>query len=447
MARSFALFARACTALSLIDRNLDKPAGLQVRDAAPTLDTIARAVEQLRASNDEAIKLRMTKDQVDPLIEERTAKINTDISGLQAQIDEIEKRAKRAGEPAKDKDGNDIPGANPEYRAAFRNWLIRGDRTSQADMELLNKRAMTAGNATEGGYITAPEIDTEVLRLARNDGSLRGVAATRQVSGAVYSQPVANNDNAAGWVSELGGRPITQAVTFGGITIETHEIYAMPAASQTLLDDAFINVESEIAVQTNEQFWEVEATAFITGDGIGKPQGLVLPSAKLTVETGSTAAAQGKLGIVKSGSTSDVSTGTSGAAPYGDALIKLTTRLKSRYRTNARFRMNRFTEEKVRLLKDDNGAYIWRQGLTEKQPSVLLGHPVDIDDHMPDIADGALPIFFGDFGQAYLIVDRIGMRMLRDPFTSKPYVLFYTTKRVGGGYRKTEALKALQTAV
>lgn len=436
------LFLRASSALAAVaagfDRNTLKPAALQTRDA-PTMETLARAVEQMRQSNDEAIKLRMTKDQVDPLIEERTKKLNDNIDAVQRQLDEIVTKFNRSGAPAaKDKDGNDIPGADPEYRKQFNDWLRRG-----ADTPELQKRAMTAGSNVEGGYITSPEIDTEITRFARTDGNLRAVANVRQISGGSYSKPTANNDNAAGWVAELEGRPVTQAVTFGGVTIQVHECYAMPAATQTLLDDAWTNVESLIAEETNEAFWELEAQAWIDGSGNGRPQGLILPSGKITVETGSTAAVQGKLGVVKSGSASAL---ISGSVKVGDGLIAVQTRLKSRYLSNARWRMNRFTLAEVRKLKDQNDQYVWQPGLTAGVGSTILGYPVDTDDHMPAIADGAIPILFGDFRAAYTIVDRMGIRMLRDPYSSKPYVLFYTTKRVGGGYIKTEAMKGYQTA-
>jgi HK97 family phage major capsid protein len=426
-------------------RNALKPAGLQVREAV-TPDAIMRAFEAFKTANDERLKAIESR-KADPLLEDKTNRINDALTALQTELnkrneelnkraDEIEAMAKRAGAPRREEP--EIPGADPQYRTAFNDWVRRG-----TDAEPLQKRAMSAGSNVEGGYITSPEIDTEIARLARTDGNLRNVARVRTISGGSYSKPVANNNNAAGWVAELEGRPLTSTVTFGGVTIGVHEMYASPAASQTILDDAFTNVESFIAEETSEAFWELEASAFIIGNGVGKPQGIILPSTKLTLETGVTEAVQGKLGYVKSGADTAL---FSGASPVADAIIDLQTRLKARYLSNARFRCSRFTKGELRKIKDDHDHYIWQPGMQAGAPDVLLGYPLDIDDHMPAIAQNAIPLLFGDFREAYTIVDRIGIRMLRDPYTNKPYVVFYSTKRLGGGYIKTEAMKGLMTA-
>ncbi len=223
--------------------------------------------------------------------------------------------------------------------------------------------------------------------------------------------------------------------TFKPLDFDVGEIYANPAATQTILDDAEINLESWLANEVETEFSLQETKAFISGDGDKKPHGL------LTYAEGAANAKRHPLGaieVIPSGDANKITT---------DALIDLTDALPQTLGQNASFMMNRKTRGAVRKLKDADGNYIWQPSLQQGVPPTLLGYPVHIISEMPDVAANSLPIAFGDYKRAYVIIDRIGVRVLRDPFSKKPYIQFYTTKRVGGGVDNPEAVKLLKITV
>lgn len=410
----------------------DVPGVVEVRKAVDTLQT---AWSEYRSTNDTRLAALEKKGGADPLDIEKLNKLDAALSEMQKRCDELELKSKRPGAPAAD----DVPGADPEYRTAFHSFLRRGEQALQAPQHaMLQKRAMSAGDNTEGGYLTNPELDREVAKLARNMSSARQLFGVRSVGASVFTKPMSKSNASTGWVGETDGRPQTNPSDLIAVSIPTHEIYANVYATQTILDDAFINLEQFIAEEAVEAFDDGEGDAFFTGNGVNKPRGLL--SLDVTVETGATRAAQGKLGVVKSGSATTFGTKL-------DVFIDLISRLRPRYRQNAQFLWNTLTEAPIRKVKDDNGNYMWQPSNAAGVPATFMGYRVSVADHMPDIADGAIPVAFGDFKRGYLIVDRVGMRTLRDPFSVKPYVLFYMTKRVGGAPLITEAYKGLQTAV
>jgi HK97 family phage major capsid protein len=240
------------------------------------------------------------------------------------------------------------------------------------------------------------------------------------------------NEASSGWVGETDTRSETNTPQLGKWRIPTHELYAKPTATQKLLDDAEINMEAWLAGKVAEKFARDEATAFVTGSGIGRPRGF------LTYASGTTLP----------GTIERFDTGVNGAfaaAPNGgDVLINALYGLKAQYRANATWFMNRATTTLVRKLKDQDGAYLWSPGIAAGQPATLLGYPVAAFEDMPSPATDSLSIAVGDMREAYQIVDRIGIRTLRDPFSSKPYVEFYTTKRVGGDVVNFEAIKLIE---
>ena len=210
----------------------------------------------------------------------------------------------------------------------------------------------------------------------------------------------------------------------------------MPAATLRLLDDAAVDIESWLAADMRAAFARQESAAFVSGNGVGRPKGFLAYGA---VPDG--AWAWGQLGYV--------ATGTAGAFPAAnpaDCLLDLVFSLKAPYRRRARFVMNRLTQASVRKLKNADGDYLWQPTLGAVLEPTLLGYPMTDCEEMPDIAAGSLALAFGDFARGYLVVDRAGINVLRDPFTAKPYVLFYTTKRVGGGVQDFNAIKLLKFA-
>jgi len=265
---------------------------------------------------------------------------------------------------------------------------------------------------------------------------MRALATVRQVSGAVLKKPFALAGLSTGWVAETAARPQTNTPQLAEMSFPTMELYAMPAATQGLLDDSAVDIEAWIAAEVDVAFAEQEGTAFISGDGVNKPKGV------LAYETVANASyAWGKIGYL--------ATGAAGAfASTGplDVLIDTIYSLKAGHRQNGRFLMNRKTQASLRRFKDTTGNYIWQPPASAGQAAALMGFPVAEAEDMPDVAANSMAIAFGDFRAGYLVVDRTGIRILRDPYSAKPYVLFYTTKRVGGGVQNFEAIKLVKFA-
>jgi len=263
---------------------------------------------------------------------------------------------------------------------------------------------------------------------------IRSIAAVRKIGSGSLKKAMSEGGAATGWVAENASRPETTAPTLSLMEFPAMELYAMPAATQSLLDDGFVDLEAWVADEVQTVFAEQESAAFVNGDGVARPRGFLSYN---KVANGSYT--WGNVGYV--------ATGTDGAfdsSNPSDDLIDLIYTPKQGYRANARFVMNRSTQGTIRKFKDGDGNYIWQPGLTAGQPATLMGYPVIESEDMPDIASDSYSIAFGDFSRGYLIVDRMGIQILRDPYSSKPFVLFYTTKRVGGGIQNFEAIKLMK---
>ena len=295
---------------------------------------------------------------------------------------------------------------------------------------------MAAGTDADGGYLVPEETEREIGRRLAALSPIRAIASVRQVSSSVYRKPFLASGPAVGWVAETAARSQTASPVLDELTFPAMELYAMPAATQTLLDDAAVNLDEWLAVEVEAAFAAQEGTAFVTGDGDGKPTGF------LSYDTVAEASWEwGKLGFVATGQAGDFpSTGPA------DPLVDLVYALKAGYRQNGAFVMNRRSQAAVRKLKDENGQYLWAPPTAPGTPPSLMNFPVHEAEDMPAIAPDALAIAFGDFRRGYLVVDRAGVRVLRDPYSAKPYVLFYTTKRVGGGVQDFDAIKFLKFA-
>jgi len=411
------------------------PTGIKLR-RDPTVADVMAAFEQFKSTNDAEIKALKDRGAADPLVTDKLNKIDAFMTDAQAQLDDLAKRQARAGAPA---EGEKQDPEAIQYRSDFHAYFRRGVET-----ERLQKRAMSVADNSQGGYFTSIEVDNEISKLARDASPVREIATVSQISGTAWKKRVSKSNNSSGWVGEQSDRPATNTNDFVEVTITPHEIYAMPQATQNLLDDATLNIDAWIAEETNAEFSRAEGEAFVIGNGLNRPQGLVPGANDITLETDTSFAAQGKVGYLKTGSTSLL--GATAGVAEADKLIDLQTQLRDQYQPNARWLMNRFTLRNVRKIKDDNDQYIWQPGLDRGSPGMILGKPYTILDHMPAIGSNNIPVMYGDFRQFYRVIDRIGVRILRDPFSLKPYVLFYTTKRVGGGRVLTEAAKALRCA-
>lgn len=335
----------------------------------------------------------------------------------------------------------------PKYSEAFASYFRKGlEESTLREANATGYRAtvhaaMSIGDPSSGGYLAPTEWDRKIQQELLATSPFRRIAQVQSTTVNAYSTLWNNRGFTSGWVGETATRPETTSGTFSSLEFAHGEIYANPAISQRLLDDADFDVAQFIASSVSEEFGVEEDLAFISGDGTNKPRGL------LTYVTGGASAGVhpgGNLAIVNTGDASSL--GTSSTAIV-DKLIDFSYGLTSPYRSNGTWLMNSLTAATLAKLKDADGNLIWRESLSVGQPSTMLGRPVEIDENMPAIAAGSMPIAFGDFNRGYLINDRMGTRVLRDPYTNKPYVHFYTTKRVGGGVLDPKAIRLLKVSV
>ena len=402
-----------------------------------TIAAIGTAFEEFKAENDKKLKEIEAKGTSDAVLNEKVDKINADITKLNEMKAELEKLDKAVSRMNLPPGGGStvIDKAMTEHKAAFEKWFREGGESNLAAVKKLQVEAsLSTLSDPDGGYIVAPpEFDKAIDRVAGTISIMRNLATVRTIGTNEYKKIVNIGGTSSGWVAEKESRTETDTPSLKEIAINMKEIYAEPGCTQLSLDDSYMDLPSWLADEVSTEFNEEEGEAFVTGDGVAKPHGI----AGYTMVANSSYA-WGSIGYVAGGHATLLNN--------ADKLLSLQHALKSSYRNGATFLMNDSTCEKIRTLKDGDGNYLWRAGLMENAPDTLLGKPVAYDDNVADIGAGEYPLFFGNFKRAYLILDRMGIRILRDPYTSKGNVLFYTTKRVGGGIILYEALKALKIA-
>ncbi|MEE9347594.1 MAG: phage major capsid protein, partial [Robiginitomaculum sp.] len=320
-----------------------------------------------------------------------------------------------------------------EAKSAWSGYIRTGDGSALASLE---GKSLTSSVDSEGGYIAPAETESRIDMALSTASPFRAISSVRRVGAGIFKKPVSAGGASSGWAGETDARPETDAPALELLEFPAGELYAMPAATQMLLDDGVADVDQWLADEVRDVFASQETAAFVSGNGVNKPKGLLNYTASPDAS-----AIWGELGYIATG----VDGGFDSSAPV-DALIDLIYAPKSRYRTGASFMMNRRTVAALRKFKDADGNYIWQAATEAGQPSTLLGYPVIEAEDMPDITADSYSIAFGDFRRGYLIVDRQGVRVLRDPYSAKPYVLFYTTKRVGGGVQDFNAIKLLKFA-
>jgi HK97 family phage major capsid protein len=387
-------------------------------------DALMRAFEEFKTANDARLDA-IERNRGDVLLEEKVDRIDRALTEQKSLIERAALAGRRPGLAADQ--------TLSEHKSAWNAYLRRGDLSALTQFE--SKALSVVGDPTpggaDGGYVAPPELDRMIESRLRQVSPMREIATVRTTGANVFKKPISLTAAGAGWVAETAARTQTSSPTLALLEFPTAELYANLAATQTLLDDSFVNLEEWIASEVEEAFAGQERAAFVNGDGDNKPRGFLDYDA---VAEGSHV--WGKIGHILTGAD-----GGFGTTPV-DKLIDLIYAPKTQYRQNARFVMNRKTVSAVRKLKDGDDRYIWEPN--DSGGSTLLGYPVTEIEDMPDIATDARPIAFGDFARAYLIVDRAGVRVLRDPYSAKPYVLFYVTKRVGGGVQNFDAIKALK---
>lgn len=391
-------------------------------------DDFLYAFESFKTANDQRLS-ELEKRSADVLTEEKVDRINRAIASQKERLDQLVLDANRPALTGAEQ--KSIRPDQREHKAAFDRYMRKGDTSGFGRMEW---KAMDGTTSADGGYTIPVEIEQTIDRVMKNVSPMRSICSVRQIGSNTYRKPIATSEAAAGWVAETGSRAQTDTPTLTAIDFTTMELYAMPAATQSLLEDSQVDIESWLADEVRDVFAEMEGAAFISGDGSTEPTGLLSGTPVADASW-----AWGELGYIATG----VDAAFASSNPT-DTLITLAYAPKQAYRTNGTWLMNRTTESEVRAFKDDNGNYIWQPGATAGQPPTLLGYPVAEADDMPDIASDSFSIAFGDFARGYLIIDRAGIQVLRDPYSAKPYVLFYTTKRVGGGIQNYEAIKLLK---
>ncbi|MDP3735850.1 MAG: phage major capsid protein [Hyphomonadaceae bacterium] len=407
-----------------IETKMNAPSGANADARAITAEMMA-AFEALKAANDARLDEIERRGAADPLVDAKLQKIE---ASLDRQRTALERLALEQARPAI---GEEASKGDTEHKSAWGAYLRRGD---EAGLHRIDFKSLNVGTEAQGGYVAPPELDRLIEQRLMASSPMRQIASVRQTSATVFRKPVSLGAQSA-WTAETGSRAETMAPTLDLLEFPAAELYAMPAATQTLLDDAYADIDEWLAEEVEQSFASQESAAFVTGNGSNKPKGFLdydmIADASHAWE---------KIGFILSGGA-----GAFASSDPADKLIDLIYALKSQFRANARFVMNRRTVSAVRKLKDGDDNYLWRPGMAGESAS-LLGYPVTEIEDMPDIAAGSFSIAFGDFRRGYLIVDRQGARVLRDPYSVKPYVMFYTTKRVGGGVQNFDAIKVMKFA-
>lgn len=392
-------------------------------------DDFMRAFEAFKDTNDRRLAEVERRMGADAVTEQKLDRIGRALDDHKRVVDDLAHKAARPrldGAPHR-------AGYHSRERAAFDGYVRKGDT---AGLLALEGKALSVGTGADGGYLVPPETEAAINRAVKDISPIRAIATVRQVSGSVLKKPFSLTGPGTGWVAETAARPETTTPTLAELSFPTGELYAMPAATQALLDDAAVDVDQWIAEEVRVAFAEQEGTAFVAGNGSNKPKGF-LDYTKVANASWT----WGNIGFI--------TTGAAGAFPAAaptDKLIDLAYTVRSGYRANASWAMSRATQSVIRKFKDADNNYIWQPSAKPGEPPTLLGQPVAESEDMPAIASDSYSIAFGDFRRGYLIVDRIGINVLRDPYSSKPYVLFYTTKRVGGGVQDFNAIKLLKFA-
>lgn len=428
---------------------------IDINEVKTAIVDVQTAFSEFKNTLDVQMKEQMQK-HFDPLLDEKLGKIEEEMGKKQEAIDKLYAQNRRKnvfldGKPvdmdeldAKALDwaqlnakrqGTQINEYNnenmDEYKSAFNRYLRKDDRVITAD----EQKALSVGSDPDGGYMVHPDMAGRVVSRIFETSPIRNYASVQVISTDALEGDYDTDEASSGWVGETAGRPETATPQTDVWRIPVHEQYAMPKATQKLLDDASVDMEAWLARKVADKMSREENTAFVNGNGTNKPRGIL---------TYPNVASPGDYEI---GAIEQFKTGVNGGfavAPNGgDVLIDMVYGLKTQYRANGIWFMNRGTTGEVRKLKDGDGNYLWQPSAQAGEPATLMGYGAVNFEDMPAISTGSLSMGFGDIAAAYQIVDRMGFRVLRDPYTAKPFVLFYTTKRVGGDVLDFDAIRLL----
>jgi HK97 family phage major capsid protein len=390
-----------------------------VSDPKVMIGQLQAAFEEFKKTNDEKLKAK-----ADVVVDEKVQRLDAAIDGFQATIDEL--NARIAAGPA----GSSQGPRDPEYTAEFNSYFARGVESKRLD----EVRASATKTDGEGGYLAPIEWDRTITTALKQVSPIRQYANVISISGAGFSKVISDGATVSGWVGETAARPATGTPGLSALNFPLGELYANPAASQGLIDDAEVNIEEWLAGEVRTEFARQEGIAFLSGDGANKPHGI------LTYVTGAANAARHPLGAI------EVVNSGAAAAVTADGVLDMIYELPEEFEANAKMFMNRRVAGSLRKLKNSNGDYLWQPSLAAGQPSTFSGEAIVHLPAMPAVAANNIAMLYGDMDETYQVIDRIGVRVLRDPFTNKPFVHFYTTKRVGGGVKNPQSMRALKVA-
>jgi HK97 family phage major capsid protein len=381
-------------------------------DTVNTINALNTAFEEFKSTNDQKLAELATKGAVDGLIEAKLASINETINELQI------KAQRPTGTSANDQ-------AEVEHKNAFNAWARKG--VGEYELEAIEKKAVTLGTGgdSSGGFLVPKLQEAGIREDLRTLSPIRSRATVVSTTADTYSFLLNARGMQTGWVGETDARPETATPTITETKVPGGEIYANPAVSQRALDDAAFNLEEWMVTNISEEMAIEENKQFLLGDGVNKPKGILTTTGIKTIKSGVAA----------------------GMPINSDYVYSMIYGLKAAYRTGACFMGNGGTQLSVRTVKDANGNYMWQPSLVLGTPASLGGYEFLEAEDMPDVAANAMPLVFGNLKQGYLIADRMGIRTLRDPYTHKPYVHFYTTKRVSGMVQDLKAFIAMQIKV
>ncbi len=391
---------------------------------------LAHAFEAFKDANDERLAA-IERKRGDVVLEEKVNRISSDVAKLQDAVSSFKTVLKRPSF------GKDFVAEPSEHKRAFLRYVTKG---AEQDLSGIEAKAMSVVSDPDGGYLVPSEMSERIITRQFDTTPMRQLATVMTVSSDAVEMLRDTDDSEALWLSELDARPDSEPGQFGRIRISVHELHAQPKATQKLLDDANLNIEEWIVGKIAARFARRENAAFVSGDGVAQPRGFTSYAVAATADA---SRPWGTFEYFPSGAA-----GAFASTAPADAIISLMHRLKAGYLPNAAWLMPRAVSELIRKMKGTtNDSYLWQPSLQVGTPATLLGFPVYLGEDMPAVAANSTSLAFGNFAEAYTIVDRIGMRILRDPFTAAPFVKFRCTKRVGGDVTNFDALKFLRFSV
>lgn len=396
---------------------------MTITEITEQVNALGGAWEQFKQVNDARLRDIERKGNADGLYEEHLHKIGSALDNYKSRLDRIETAVSR---PVLGETGEEFKANHAEYSKSFRNYLRKG---MDAGLEAMQTKALSVGSDSDGGYLVTPAMSSKIVKAIFETSPVRQLASVETISTDALELIDDHDQAAAGWTAETAAITETATPLIAKRNIPTHELYAQPKATQKLVDDSAIDIEAWLSDKIADIFARKENTAFVSGNGVGQPRGI------LTYAAGTS---WNQIEQVNSGTSATVT---------ADGLLNVYYKLKDGYTKNASFLMNRTVVNAVRLIKETaTNQYIWQPGLAAGTPDTLLGIPVYMASDMPAAAANSLSVAVGDFKAAYQIVDRKGITILRDPFTEKPFVKFYATKRVGGDVINFDAIKILKLA-